>query len=144
MAIFIMMNNYFHDVATAFLLASAITLMVLAKAAENRDSTVAAFFVETYGKLTFMARLALAWIFWGGVIRTWSYMKYEWSSGVGANQIPAIIVKHILIFAVVTAGIIYWRKLSKRVRAIKTNLIPDPPDGMSANESPSEEVLQTK
>src|SRR3990172_927084 len=109
--IFIMMNNYFHDLATALLLTSGIAVYVLAKSAEaKKDRSVIEFYVEAYGRMTVLGRIAFGWIIVAGAPRLITFKNYEWVSYVGNNQVPAIMVKHTLMFLVVGAGIFYWRR----------------------------------
>lgn len=118
--VIIMMNNYFHDVATALLLAGGIAMWVIFKRLANTtDDAVIAYFLNVYRSMTGLAKFSLAWILIGGIPRTIFYKDFEWANAVGKNQVPALIVKHILAFAFVTAGAYLWLKLSKRVDELK-------------------------
>jgi hypothetical protein len=115
-----MMNNYFHDVATALLLASGIAMWVIYnKFGDSDKPEVRDYFLRLYGSITFLARFSLAWIILGGIPRTIFYAEFEWSHFAGKNQIPALIVKHILAFIFVGVGAYVWIKLSRRVREFK-------------------------
>ena len=75
-----MMNNYFHDVATALLLASGIAIWVIYKKLGGSDEPgVRAYFLRLYDSLTFLAKFSLAWIILGGIPRTYFYTEFEWS-----------------------------------------------------------------
>lgn len=120
LGIAIMMNNYFHDVATALLLASGVVMwIVLKRLGNNTDKGVSDYFLSLYKSITGLAKFSLAWIIIGGVPRTIFYREFEWANYAGKGQIPALIVKHILAFIFVTAGIYLWLKLRKRVDDIK-------------------------
>lgn len=125
--ILIMLNNYFHDAAAAVLLVGSITLFVFAGAAarmEYRSPGAARFFLYAYARLRFLIFASLAWIAAGGVVRTIAYRQYEWMPAAGRGQIPALVVKHVLIFAAVALGIFFWLKLRRTVAEMKA-LTPD-------------------
>lgn len=118
--VILMMNNYFHDVATALLLASGIAIWVIYKKFGDSDEPgVRAYFLRLYDGLTFLAKFSLAWIILGGIPRTYFYTEFEWSHYAGKSQIPALIVKHILAFIFVSAGAHLWIKIRRKVREIK-------------------------
>lgn len=122
MAVFIMLNNYFHDLATALMACSAIVIFVLVRNLDNETEEAKKYFLKLYPKLTKLARFSLAWIIWGGAIRMVAYRAYEWSDAASRAQIPALVAKHIIIFIVVAVGIYMWRKLSVKVKNIRIEL----------------------
>ena len=118
--VILMMNNYFHDVATALLLASAIAMWVIYKKFGDSDKPeVRDYFIRLYGSLTFLVRFSLAWIILGGIPRTIFYTEFEWSHFAGKSQIPALIVKHILALIFVGTGAFIWLKIRRKVEEIK-------------------------
>lgn len=119
-----MMNNYMHDVATAVLLVSAVTLFVLARRAARDGNVpgVAAYFLAAYRKLNMLLAASLAWIVLGGVVRTLAYRQYEWLPAAGRGQVPALILKHILIFLTLAAGIHFWLKVRATARDLKKRI----------------------
>ncbi len=118
-----MMNNYFHDVATALLGASGVALWVMLrrfKPGSGREATE--YFLGIYKAMTGVARFALFWILIGGVPRTLAYRSFEWANAVGHRQVSALIVKHILVFTIVGGGVYLWIKANKKVKLIKGSL----------------------
>ena len=116
----LMMNNYFHDVATALLLASGITIWIIYKKLGNSDKPdVREYFLKSYDSMTSLAKFALAWIILGGIPRTYFYTEFEWSHYAGKSQIPALIIKHILAFVFVSAGAHLWIRIRSKVREIR-------------------------
>lgn len=120
LGVFIMMNNYFHDVATALLLASGVSMWVIVKKLDrNPEKAVADYFLKIYQGITGLAKFSLGWILIGGIPRTIFYTKFEWANAVGNSQVPALIVKHVLAFTFVGTGAYLWIKLSRRIREIR-------------------------
>jgi hypothetical protein len=118
----LMMNNYFHDVATALLLASGIAIWVIYNKLGNSDKPdVREYFLKLYDSMTSLAKFALAWIILGGIPRTYFYTEFEWSHYAGKSQIPALIIKHVLAFIFVSAGAHLWIKIRSKVREIRAN-----------------------
>ena len=66
----IMMNNYFHDVATALLAASSFCIYALVKTHDLLDDQVATlFYLKAYRQMRRFFRFALYWIIIGGIPR---------------------------------------------------------------------------
>lgn len=121
LGVLIMMNNYFHDVATALLMASGIVIWVIVRcydsAIKTRETTE--YFLRIYNSATKLVRFSLIWIIIGGVPRTIFYTEFEWANAAGKNQIPALLVKHVLAFTFVGIGAYIWLKINRRVNDIK-------------------------
>ena len=120
----LMMNNYFHDVATALLVASAFALWVLLRRYEAgaRGPDAARYFLEVQRALVKLARFSLAWIVLGGIPRTIWYADFEWANAAGRGQVVALAVKHVVAFALVVFGVAFWRRLKARVREVEAAL----------------------
>jgi hypothetical protein len=82
------------------------------------------YFLSLYSSMTRVARLSLYWILIGGVPRTFFYRDFEWVTAVKHGQVPALIVNHILAFALVGTGVYLWLRLRKRVRIIEDSILP--------------------
>jgi hypothetical protein len=118
-----MMNNYLHDVATALLVASGYTIWLLGRRLEpSSGPDTMRYFVRLYRGLSRLALFSFFWIIAGGIPRVIFYAEFEWSNMAGRGQIPALIVKHILAFALVFAGMAVWLKERKRVAEVETRL----------------------
>jgi len=122
----IMMNNYFHDVATALMAASAFCLYAIVRVRDmldTRDATL--FFLRTYRIMVKFFRFSLWWIILGGVPRTIFYTSFEWANAADKLQVPALVVKHILMVVFVVWGVSAWRRLKLRVTELTGSLSPD-------------------
>jgi hypothetical protein len=119
----VMMNNYFHDVATAMLAASAFCLYAIdqVRTAINTQ-TATIFFLKTYRIMVKFFHFALWWIIIGGVPRTIFYRSFEWNHFADQLQVPALMVKHILMAALVVWGVYAWRRLKKKVALLQESL----------------------
>jgi hypothetical protein len=119
----IMMNNYFHDMATALLAASAFTLHAIVRIQTAMDNPVATlFFLRTHARMLKFFRFALWWILIGGVPRTIFYTSFEWANAADKLQVPALMVKHIMIIIMVVGGIVAWRRLKQKVEVLRRSL----------------------
>jgi len=119
----VMMNNYFHDVATAMLAASAFCLYAIDRAqAAINTPTATVFFLKTYRIMVRFFHFALWWIVIGGVPRTIFFRSFEWNHFADRLQVPALMVKHILMAALVIWGVYAWRKLKRKVAALRESL----------------------
>jgi len=98
-ALIVMMNNYFHDLAVAFLWASSLLAHVVVREWPGRPS-------ERVAKL--LQRVAwgsLAWVILGGVVRVWFYKEYEWAPRAGTAQVYALGVKHVVMVVLTVWGL---------------------------------------
>lgn len=123
LGVIIMMNNYFHDVATGLLITSGVGLWVVVRRFQdtgNREK--AEYFLSIYRGMKRLARFSLFWILLGGVPRTLFYKSFEWANAVDHYQVPALIVKHVLAFSFVFGGVAIWLRFEKRAKEIDMSL----------------------
>jgi hypothetical protein len=119
----IMMNNYFHDVATAMLIATSFTLHAIIRIqATMATPTATLFFLKTHRKMVRLFRFALWWVIIGGVPRTIFYTSFEWANAADKLQVPALMVKHVMIVILVVWGIVAWRRLKLKVARLRDSL----------------------
>lgn len=114
-SILIIINNYLHDVATAVLLASAVLVWALDRAV-TRDGASGSLLAVAYPRLVKLAWISLAWIVIGGIPRTIFFSRYEWDPAVVGGLVPALIIKHVLMFGGIAVGALIWRRIARRVR----------------------------
>jgi len=112
--ILIIMNNYFHDVATATLLGAAVIMWVLERQAKRGAPADLAALARAYPTLTRFARGALAWIVIGGIPRVLTFNTHDLGA-VRGDLIPAIAVKHVAEVAAVIAGLLLWQRVKRRI-----------------------------
>jgi hypothetical protein len=119
----IMMNNYFHDMATGLLVGSGFALHAIIRIQATMNTPEATlFFLKTNRHMVKLFKFALWWVVLGGVPRTIFYTSFEWANAADKLQIPALAVKHVMMFAVVVWGIVAWRRMQKTVAKLKAGL----------------------
>jgi len=99
-ALAVMLNNYFHDLAVAFLFASSVMAHLTLR---HWPGTPPRRVVQLLQRV---AWASLAWIMVGGAVRAWFYMEYEWVPRAGTAQIPALVVKHVLLVGLTVWGLV--------------------------------------
>ncbi len=109
-AIVVMLNNYFHDLAVAFLFASSLMAHLVLRHWPGPPSANLARALQR------VAWGSLIWVVLGGAVRAWFYKEYEWLPRAGTAQIPALGVKHVLMFGITAWGLIGVIKLTRKVR----------------------------
>ncbi|MBN2248253.1 MAG: hypothetical protein JW733_06100 [Coriobacteriia bacterium] len=114
--ILIIMNNYFHDVATAVLVAAAAIMWVLYRRALTGGPDTLVALRNAYPSLTTFARWALVWVILGGIPRVFTFNTHDLGAVHGDMEylIPAIAVKHIFEVAAVVAGVVLWQRVKAR------------------------------
>ena len=119
----VMMNNYFHDVATAMLAASAFCLYAIDRTRDALATDAATlFFLKSYRVMVKFFHFALCWIVIGGVPRTVFFVAFEWNHFADKEQVPALAVKHILMATAVVWGALAWRRLKLKVGRLQEAL----------------------
>jgi hypothetical protein len=119
----IMMNNYFHDMATGLLVGSGFALHAIMRIQASMNTPEATlFFLKTNRHMVKLFRFALWWVVLGGVPRTIFYTSFEWANAADKLQIPALAVKHVMMFTAVVWGIIAWRRMQKKVEQLRLSL----------------------
>jgi hypothetical protein len=119
----IMMNNYFHDMATGLLVGSGFALHAIMRIQASMNTPEATlFFLKTNRQMVKLFKFALWWVILGGVPRTVFYTSFEWANAADKLQIPALAVKHVMMFAAVVWGIVAWRRMQKKVVLLRESL----------------------
>lgn len=119
----IMMNNYFHDMATGLLVGSSFALHAIIRIQASMSTPEATlFFLKTNRQMIKLFKFALWWVILGGIPRTIFYTSFEWANAADKLQIPALAVKHIMMFAAVVWGIYAWRRMQAKVALLRTSL----------------------
>ena len=117
--VFLMMNNYFHDVATALLAASGVVMAIMVVKFESAsDVPSREYFARVYAGSVSLARFTLFWILLGGIPRTLYFRDFEWRNAIDHEQVPALIMKHVLAMTFVAIGAWLWSRYSKRAAAM--------------------------
>lgn len=114
--ILIIMNNYFHDVATATLISAAVIMWVLDRQARGGAPESLAALARAYPTLTRFANAALAWVIVGGIPRVITFNTHDLGALRG-DLVPAIAVKHIVEVGAVIAGVVLWRRVRRSIQA---------------------------
>ncbi len=110
-----MLNNYMHDLATAVFAVSALAAWFLlrSRAAGSAPDALR----PVIDGLVRVGLLALAWTLAGGVIRALAFRRYEWMEAAGRSQIPALVVKHVILAALVVTGLVVLIRVRRLGRA---------------------------
>lgn len=119
LAVSIMMNNYFHDVATAMLFASgSIFWSVLVLYEQTSGEATLRYLMRFHRISRKVLGFSLAWLLLGGIPRILFFRSFEWGNAVSKGQADGLLAKHILAFVMIMAGSWIWIKASRRMASI--------------------------
>lgn len=119
LAVFIMMSNYFHDVATAMIMASSVTMwVILSRYEKNSSPGSAALLVWLYKGISKVVIFSWVWILSAGALRFLTFRTYEWPNAVEKHQESALMVKYCIALAMMVGGAYLWLLLMKKMRAL--------------------------
>jgi len=117
MAVIVMLNNYMHDLMTALFAVSALAAWFIMRSDSIRKAPEALSPV-VHG-LVKVGLFAFVWTLLGGGVRAMAYERYEWMEAVGRAQVPALIVKHVILVSLVVAGLIVLYKVRRGMQAFE-------------------------
>lgn len=111
------MNNYFHDVATAMLLACSVMLWVLLKRlGDGRDPVLTGYAAALYRGVTMMFRLSVLWIVVSGLVRIATFRDFEWYNTTQKHFEAGLIVKYAIAVVMMIVGAVLWTRMSRTMR----------------------------
>lgn len=114
MSVFIMLNNFIHDFVVALLFSILLVMNWIYSQSNKKNFQVRKEFAkDIFDYLNKSTIWIWVLIIVGGIIRTVSYKEYEWSEAAGKDQIPALIIKHILLVILVIFGTLLQFRLRK-------------------------------
>jgi ABC-type dipeptide/oligopeptide/nickel transport system permease subunit len=117
-ATFILMNNYFHDVATAMLLACGIVLGVMLKhLGEEHDEAVMRYAAALFRGVTVLFRFSALWIIASGMLRIATFRSFEWHNTTQKHFEAGLLVKYGIAAVMMIVGAFLWVKLSRRMKS---------------------------
>ena len=109
----VMLINYFHDLSVALLASNVICVWIVGRILDGspvQDEIVPRLF-HTLSKVTWWA---LGFVLVGGAVRAMNFMQFEWNPAAGTNQIPALVVKHVLLVGLTVFGLVTHRRYQRR------------------------------
>ncbi len=116
----LMINNYCHDIATAMLMASGITMWIIMRRLEDTGSPEGlSLLLSLYQRISKIVTFSLIWIAAGAVPRILTFSSFELNVAVTDNRLPGLMARHIVSFAMTLAGAYLWISLIKRVKEIR-------------------------
>ncbi|MHB8882887.1 MAG: hypothetical protein ACYC69_15425 [Thermodesulfovibrionales bacterium] len=122
-AVFIMINNYYHDVATATLLSSALVMWSLVHHYEKSGigsgrQKIGLFLLSIHNSMRVIVLASLVWITVSSIPRILSFTRFEWRLAVENGHIFGLIAKHTLAFVILVCGTLLWIRLNRKIKAI--------------------------
>jgi len=118
-AVFIMMNNYFHDVATAMLVACSLTLWLLTRRFEaNRDPDSLRLLLRLHKGLSEIAAASVVWIVTGGMVRFLTFSSFEWPNAVARHHTHGLMIKYSIASCMIAGGAYLWVMVNRKIKRL--------------------------
>jgi hypothetical protein len=113
-------NNYCHDVATASLAASGVTMWVIMRQLENTGSPeVLSLLFSLYRSISKIVTVSLIWIAAGAIPRILTFSTFEFADALADNHLSGLMAGHIFSFAMTLAGAYLWISLIRKMKRIR-------------------------
>ncbi|HHL40006.1 MAG TPA: hypothetical protein ENJ37_05825 [Deltaproteobacteria bacterium] len=118
--ILVMMNNYFHDFATALVVVCTYGMLMMVRYVERSGGEESRRMVlALYPRMVHLTGGSVVFVMLAGVVRAFTYGDYEWQSAVSNNQVAALMVKHVILFALFFYGLGLWVKVHRKIREFR-------------------------
>lgn len=118
--ILVMLNNYFHDFATALVVVCTYGMFLLTRYAETKGGQESrTMVVSVYPKMVHLAGGSVVFMLIAGIVRAFTYKEFEWHDAVATGQVTALMVKHVLLFMLFAYGIYLWFVVYKKVKMFR-------------------------
>lgn len=115
-AVLVLLNNYFHDLSVALFTCALLGAAALWRVAREAGPAARPL-VEALDRT---ARRVAAWSFAGivafGAVRTAAFREYEWLPAAGRHIVPALMVKHVVLVALLSAAAVAALRARRRGR----------------------------
>lgn len=119
-AILVMLNNYFHDFATAMVVVSSYIMHIMVRYAEKKpERNIREMVLSIYPKMLHLTAGSFIFLLFAGVIRTFTFKEFEWMEAAGRGQVVALMLKHILLFILFGYGIYLWIGVHRKVKLLR-------------------------
>lgn len=118
-----MLNNYFHDFATALVVVCTYGMLFMVRYAEKkggRDSRE--MVLALYPKMVHLTGGSVVFVFMAGIVRAFTYKEFEWNNAVESGQVLALTIKHIILFILFAYGIYLWLIVHKKIKAMRKGI----------------------
>jgi len=117
-AVFIMMSNYFHDVATAMILACSVSMWLILKRYEgSAGRETMALLSRLYQGVAKLVVLSWIWIVAAGILRIATFSSYEWPTAVANHHEYGLMLKYGIAMTMMAVGAVLWSRAAKRMKA---------------------------
>lgn len=123
LGVLVMLNNYFHDFATALLVVSTYVMYLMVRYAEvSGGKPLKESVVGIYPTMVHITGATLVLLLMAGIVRSFTYKWFEWVEVLGMGQIFVLAFKHIIMFTVVGYGIYVWIGMHKKIKLMREGL----------------------
>lgn len=117
-----MLNNYFHDFATALFFVCSYAMVLLVRYVDGKGAESKSLVTGIYPKLLHLNAGSVIFLFMAGIVRAFTYVDFEWANAVGTGQVPALLVKHTLLLALFFYGVYLWIGVHRKIQNMRREL----------------------
>ncbi|NOX20502.1 MAG: hypothetical protein GXO99_04480 [Nitrospirae bacterium] len=113
----LMVNNYFHDLATAMIMATAtVTWFIVDKVERAREAKNRLFYIRVYNLMAKIFFYTLIGLMLGSIPRILTFRIFELKEAQIKGQLLPLTAKLGIAFILVMAGSAIWIKITRRVK----------------------------
>jgi len=120
LGVLVMLNNYFHDFATALVVVCTYGMLLMVRYAEKSGGEDSRQMVlALYPKMVHVTGGSVAFVFVAGIVRSFTYKEFEWHDATATGQVAALMIKHVILFLLFAYGIYLWIRVHRKVKVLR-------------------------
>ena len=112
-AVLVMISNYFHDLSVALLASNVLVVWYLGRVLDESGARERVL-PKVFARLARVTYGALGYVLVAGAVRAWFFMDFEWNPAVGRGQVPALVLKHVLLVGLTVFGMVAHDRCRRR------------------------------
>lgn len=131
---FIVLNNYFHDLAVSLVFVTAAAMFLLVRYAERltlRPPQAEGASGAEFKGLSLFIVSKISVVFWGsalyvivgGISRVWNMSEFEWADAVRNGQTLALAAKYSILFVLFAYGIYLRVRVRGKISAMRKEVL---------------------
>lgn len=122
MRLFLMLNNYFHDMAVAIAAVAGVTIFLLAIIVQRKDREIQRMTVSVYPQINWFLIWTNLFVLVTGFVRLQNFKAFEWTNAIENGQVKALIIKHTILIGLFSGGIILWLLSGRKIRLMRQQM----------------------
>ncbi len=121
--VLVMLNNFFHDFATAIMVVCTFGMFFTVRyISDNGDRELKKLASSLFPRIMHTTIVTTVLLLMAGIVRSFTYKWFEWVEVLGNSQIIVLGFKHVVMFSFFAYGIYIWVGIYRKVKEMRREL----------------------